>query len=283
MSANLPGAFAPTPPAWLTAARAAMQQPPRKQRFPLWVNGQAVGSLVEHFLLETGIPGRLGGDALLTKQERAGTAVWLLDSPTQSATALMNLLADALRTADRCGPWRNEQLAVRGVEGNTVGTVERGAVRVLGIATQAVHLVGVAPDGQYWVQQRAANKANYPLHWDTLMGGMVSAEDSLEQALARETWEEAGLHTATLQQVRWGGVLHFHRPDADGGDDIGYMHEDIHWYGAVVPQSMVPANQDGEVAQFALWGAHELQQQLAQGAFTPEAALVWAGYAGWMK
>ena len=275
--------FASEPPAWLATAQAAMQQPARKPRIPLWVNGQAVGSLVEHFLLETGIAGRLGGDSLLSKEERAGVAVWLLESPTQDVTRLMNRLADALRDAGRSGPWRNEQLAVQAVDGRRIGTVERGAVRVLGIATQAVHLVGVSPDGRLWVQQRAADKASYPLHWDTLMGGMVSAQDTLEQALERETWEEAGLRTAELADMRWGGVLHFRQPAMDGGDDISYMHEDIHWYTATVPQGMAPQNQDGEVAQFAPWSADEVQQQLAQGQFTPEASLVWAGYAGWMK
>jgi len=274
--------FAPQPPHWLAAARTAMQSPPRKPRLPLWVNGQAVGSLVEHFLIDTGIAGRLGGDALLSKRERSGTAVWLLESPTQDATALMGRLAHALRDAGRSGPWRNEQLAVQAVDGSRIGTVERGAVRVLGIATLAVHLVGIAPDGRLWVQQRAANKANYPLHWDTLMGGMVSAQDSLEQALARETWEEAGLQIADLQGLRHGGVLRFRQPDSDGGDDLGYMYEDIHWYAATVPEGQVPRTQDGEVAQFALWQADEVQQQLAQARFTPEAALVWAGFADWM-
>ena len=277
-----PPLFAPEPPTWLAAARRAMQSPPRKARLPLWVNGQAVGSLVEHFLIDTGIAGRLGGDALLSKRERSGTAVWLLESPTQDATALMGRLADALRDAGRSGPWRNEQLAVQAVDGSRIGTVERGAVRVLGIATLAVHLVGIAPDGRLWVQQRAANKANYPLHWDTLMGGMVSAQDSLEQALARETWEEAGLQIADLQGLRHGGVLRFRQPDSDGGGDLGYMYEDIHWYAATGPEGTEPRNQDGEVAQFALWQAGEVQQQLAQARFTPEAALVWAGFADWM-
>ena len=282
MSPVSPPLFAPEPPTWLAAARRAMQSPPRKPRLPLWVNGQAVGSLVEHFLIETGIAGRLGGDALLSKRERSGTAVWLLESPTQDATMLMGRLADALRDAGRSGPWRHEQLAVQAVDGSRIGTVERGAVRVLGIATLAVHLVGIAPDGRLWVQQRAANKANYPLHWDTLMGGMVSAQDSLDQALARETWEEAGLHVADLQGLRHGGVLRFRQPDSDGGDDLGYMYEDIHWYAATVPEGQVPRNQDGEVAQFALWQAAEVQQQLVQARFTPEAALVWAGFADWM-
>ena len=106
--------------------------------------------------------------------------------------------AEALRDADLCGPWRNEQLAVTDPHGEVVGTVERGAVRVLGITTCAVHLVGLAPDGRMWVQKRSLNKPNDPGLWDTLMGGMISAADSLPQALARETWEEAGLHVHAL-------------------------------------------------------------------------------------
>jgi hypothetical protein len=39
------------------------------------------------------------------------------------------------------------------------------------------------------VQQRALDKANDPGLWDTLMGGMVSAADTVATALARETWE----------------------------------------------------------------------------------------------
>lgn len=274
--------FALQPPAWLVAARAAMQTPAHKPRLPLWVNGQAVGSLVAHFLTDTGIAAQLGDDAQLVKRERSGMAFWSLESPTQHATALLARLADALRDAGRSGPWRNEQLAVQAQDGCRIGTVERGAVRVLGIATLAVHLVGVAPDGRLWVQQRAANKANYPLYWDTLMGGMVSAQDSLAQALARETWEEAGLQMAQLQGLCHGGVLQFRQPDSDGGDGLGYMHEDIHWYAAGVPAGIVPRNQDGEVAQFALWQAGVVEQQLAQDQFTPEAALVWAGFADWI-
>jgi hypothetical protein len=71
-----------------------------------------------------------------------------------------------LRAARRCGPWRDEQLRGRH-PGQRLGTVERGAVRVLGLATQAVHLVGVAPDGRHWVQQRALDKPNDPGLWDT--------------------------------------------------------------------------------------------------------------------
>ena len=49
----------------------------------------------------------------------------------------LNDLALTLRAAGRCGPWRDEQLAVCAVDGRRLATVERGAARVLGLATIA--------------------------------------------------------------------------------------------------------------------------------------------------
>jgi 8-oxo-dGTP pyrophosphatase MutT (NUDIX family) len=66
---------------------------------------------------------------------------------------------------------------------------------------------------------------------------MVSAGDSLQTALARETWEEAGLDLAPLQQLRHGGHVDFACPSDEGGDGTGYMLESINWFHAVVPQA----------------------------------------------
>ena len=194
-------------------------------------------------------------------------------------TPALNALAAALRQTGRCGPWRDEQLAVTNEQGAVVGTVERGAVRVLGIATRAVHLVGLAPDGRMWVQRRSLTKPNHPGKWDTLMGGMVSAADSLPQALARETWEEAGLRVEALQGLRHGGQVDFSRPSREGGG-AGYMRERIDWFCAQVPEGMEPNNQDGEVERFDLLPLDGLRTQVAQGLFTLEAGLVIAGYLG---
>ena len=50
--------------------------------------------------------------------------------------------------------WRNELLSVNDASGRSVAMIERAAVRPLGIATRAVHLVGWAEQGGVWVQQR---------------------------------------------------------------------------------------------------------------------------------
>lgn len=264
-------------PAWVARERATASQPPLAPRETLHVAGQPVGSVQRGLLEDLGL-GKLRSMGIDIVQRSTGA--WLQADAGNAATLALNRLAQVLRADGRCGPWRGEQIALRGAAGSALATVERGAVRVLGIATEAVHLVGVAPDGRLWLQQRAANKSMYPGRWDTLMGGMVSAEDDRDTALARETWEEAGLRLERLQDLRYGGVFELNQP-SDEGDGCGYIRERIHWYAAAVPEGVVPDNQDGEVQGFALLPAGEVQAMAAQEQFTPEAALVWAAYWGW--
>jgi 8-oxo-dGTP pyrophosphatase MutT (NUDIX family) len=268
---------------WLADARQRAHQPARQPRQPLVVAGQVVGSVSDGFLSQIGLQRLWDKRYKLSIGEHSGAAAWHLevpgDAPSDAITDALNTLAAALRDANLCGPWRNEQLAVTNPQGEQVGTVERGAVRVLGITTCAVHLVGLAPDGRMWVQKRAMTKPNNPGQWDTLMGGMVSAADSLPQALARETWEEAGLQVDALVDVVQGGHVLFGRPSSEGGG-AGYMVERIDWFRAVVPEGMAPNNQDGEVDEFALLPLAAVQAQVAQGLFTLEAGLVIAGFLG---
>jgi 8-oxo-dGTP pyrophosphatase MutT (NUDIX family) len=268
---------------WMAGARASAQLPPAQPRLPLVVAGQVVGSVADGFLNQIGLYCLLDKRYKLSNSEHSGAPAWRLDvpaeAPADTITDALNTLAAALRDAGLCGPWRNEQLAVTNPQGEVVATVERGAVRVLGIATRAVHLVGLAPDGRMWVQKRSMTKPNNPGLWDTLMGGMVSAADSLPQALARETWEEAGLRVEALQGLRHGGHVDFSRPSREGGG-AGYMRERIDWFCAQVPGDMEPNNQDGEVERFDLLPLDGLRAQVAQGLFTLEAGLVIAGYLG---
>ena len=160
-----------------------------------------------------------------------------------------------------------------------MGTIERAAVRPLGITTHAVHLAAKTFDGRHWVQQRALNKSNDPGLWDTLMGGMVSAADTLQTAPQRETWEEAGLHIADVQGLHYGGRLTTRRPAVDG-NGAGYVVEHIDWYVCTVPDGLVPLNPDGEVAQFALMDGPDLIAAMQRGDFTLEATLILTGVMG---
>ena len=111
-----------------------------------------------------------------------------------------------------------------------------------------------------------------------LFRSMVSAMDTVETALERETWEEAGLHIADLQDLRCGGRQSNCRPSSDGA--AGYMQEYIEWYVCTVPDGLAPENQDGEVAQFVLMDKAQLLAAIKRGEFTLEAALIFASVLG---
>ena len=250
-------------PAWRDRLRAAAHAPPLRPRVPLWCAGERIGS-VEPGLFERA--GLAGSSILRVEAARGG---WALEG---EPTAALARIADVLRDTGLAHAWRDEQLAVRGDGGTLVGTVERAAVRPLGIATHAVHLTAMDDAGQVWVQQRAFDKPTDPGLWDTLVGGMVPARDSVEQALERETSEEAGLRVPQLRELRHGGRISTQRPFAELAH--GYVVEVLDWYAGTLPAGVVPSNQDGEVAAFRTMAPGELTRRLEAGEFTVDAALI---------
>lgn len=250
-------------PAWRDRLRAAAHAQPLRPRVPLWCGGERIGS-VEPDLFERA--GLAGSSALRAEAARGG---WTL---LGEATVSLAHIAHVLRDTGLAHAWRNEQLAVRGDRGTLVGTVERAAVRPLGIATHAVHLTATDDAGQVWVQQRAFDKPTDPGLLDTLVGGMVPASDSVEQALERETWEEAGLRLPQVRGLRHGGRVATLRPFAELAH--GYVVETLDWYACTLPRGVAPHNRDGEVAAFSCMPAREVERRLQQDAFTIDAALV---------
>jgi 8-oxo-dGTP pyrophosphatase MutT (NUDIX family) len=107
---------------------------------------------------------------------------------------------------------------------------------------------------------------------------VVSADDTVETALQRETWEEAGLHIAELHNLTHCGRHSNCRPTDDG--TAAYMQEFIEWFSCTVHDGLTPSNQDGEVAQFALMDEPELLAAIQRDEFTTEAALIMAAVLG---
>jgi 8-oxo-dGTP pyrophosphatase MutT (NUDIX family) len=244
--------------AWLARLRARADAPPLRPRETLWWGRHRIGSV------EPAVAAALRLPEL--RQERDG---WRVHG---DATPSLHRIALALRDAGHVKAWRDEKLAVCNEDGMVLGTIERGAVRALGITTQAVHLLGFTTDGRQWVQQRALDKATDPGLWDTLVGGMVPAGETVALALERETWEEAGLRFGQLQGLAHGGHVLTRRPSSELA--AGYVVERIDWFRGFVPDGVVPVNQDGEVARFELLGPGEVGARLEQDAFTVDAALL---------
>ena len=245
---------------WLRDLRVRADRPPALVRDALLVetSDAAIGSI------EPSLARRMAGAGLPIK---ADADRWRITGRTLNATFAS--IAEWLRDQRLASAWRNELLSVSDATGVSVGAIERAAVRPLGITTHAVHLVGWAEQGGVWVQQRAFDKSTDPGQWDTLMGGLIAAGESIADTLARETWEEAGLRIKALREVTPRGRLTVRRPVSNG-----YMVEHIHVHDAVVPAGITPLNQDGEVAAFECLGIDALHERLRAGAFTLEAALI---------
>ena len=256
--------------AGLAAAwRARADQPPRRPRVPLWAGAERIGSVEPTLFQDALPPAVIGASGLVQAVRRASEDGWQING---ELTASLAELALAMREAGIAHAWRDEQVRVTGERGEALGTVERGVVRTLGITTFAVHLAGLSPEGDHWVQQRSLAKPNDPGLWDTLVGGMIAACDTTAQALQREAWEEAGLKLEQLAYLRRGGRIDIRRPSGDGPH--GYVVEQVEWYRCVLSEGVVPANQDGEVAQFRRMQTDELCEALLREQFTVEAALV---------
>jgi 8-oxo-dGTP pyrophosphatase MutT (NUDIX family) len=255
----------PKPDWWQRLAERAAQ-PAERPRLPLHVDGvaAAVGSI------ESGLAERLRDAGLAAHIGSAGAAdgeVQLIGPPDAALAAVARWLA----AHGLGGRWRGELLPVTDPAGAARAVIERAAVRPLGIATYAVHLIGRTAAGGVWLQQRALDKATDPGLWDTLMGGLVAAGETTASALERETWEEAGLRVVDLQGLVHAGRITIRRPVSEG-----YMVEHIDVFEAVVPEGWMPVNQDGEVERFECLAPQPLHERLAAGAFTLEAALMMA-------
>lgn len=188
--------------------------------------------------------------------------------PTATVSALMERAAKALYAAGRLTGWRNELLDVVDDKGEVCGVIERAAVRPLGIATHAVHLDAWTPDGDLWIAQRALTKNTDPGMWDTLVGGLISAGETPEFALERESWEEAGLHAQALANSHRVGQFRVERVLPEG-----YQVEIVTVVDCVLDRDARPENQDGEVIAIQAAPVKEVLGMLADGAFTLEASL----------
>ena len=188
--------------------------------------------------------------------------------PTATVSALMERVAKALYAAGRLNGWRNELLDVIDDKGQVCGVIERAAVRPLGIATHAVHLDAWTPDGELWIAQRALTKNTDPGMWDTLVGGLISAGETPEFALERESWEEAGLHVSALASSHRVGQFRVERVLPEG-----YQVEIVTVVDCVLDRDAQPENQDGEVIAIRAAPVQEVLSMLADGAFTLEASL----------
>ena len=178
---------------------------------------------------------------------------------------LLAIAASRLRDGGVITGWRDEVLSVGTPP---LAVIERAACRALGITTEAVHLNAYVDKETLLVARRAAHKQIDPGLWDNLVGGMVPADETPEQALTREAWEEAGLQLDRVRIER-GRSFHVRRPVREG-----LQSEIIHTFDTSLPPGLQLQNRDGEVDAIDARKVDDVIIAIGHDEFTLEAALV---------
>lgn len=245
----------------LTAAR--RQTVPR---VPFVVDGRRVGSVaLAHVEALAPWPQWIARDA---------QGLHLLATPGQRAPALAQINLQ-LRTQGLIRAWRDETFGLFDpASGATLATFERASTRFWGTLTRGAHCNGYVVDRsgrpvRLWIARRSPHKATDPGLFDNLVGGGVPHGQTPREAVLREGWEEAGLQPGQMRQAQPGSVI---RIDCDVAE--GRMVEDVHVFDLQLGEDVVPANQDGEVAEIRLMDIAEAAACAADGAMTVDAALV---------
>lgn len=169
--------------------------------------------------------------------------------------------------------WRNEKFIAYFADGTPCLEMERAAFRPLGLTSRAVHLNGLTrmDDGsvRMWIGRRSPFKDVAPDRLDNLMGGGIAAGESVQIALEREGWEEAGIPADKLALLPQAALLLAERPVPRG------LHREwLYVFDVWLNAKEVPCNQDGEVAEHLLLSLDEVANLIGNGQFMSDAALV---------
>ena len=220
---------------------------------PLFIRSTALGKLspVSQTVLQA-LPG-----AFTRAFSWTDDAVTLsLPSDNNAANRCLSTLVDALADAGALPPRREEMLGIVTPAGCPTGlTLERSAFRFFGFVTRCTAAVADTPEGRVWLGRRSPAKRINPGLWDTLARGLVTAHETPEEALRRETLEEAGL-TEPYIRFLTPPAVHF----TERAVPEGILREITYIYRAQTAPGVLPCNQDGEVTTFQAVSREALQQ-----------------------
>ncbi|MBF0850602.1 NUDIX domain-containing protein [Gluconobacter sp. R75690] len=149
-----------------------------------------------------------------------------------------------------------EAFDVRNDSGIVLGQVDRGAIPVLGLAAEGVHLNGLVEreDGLFlWIARRSMSKRLDPGKLDHLVAGGMSAGLDPQTTVIKEAQEEAGIPTELAATARAVSRIEYalERPE-------GLRRDVLHCYDLLLPQDFTPIAEDGEVESFHLLPIQEV-------------------------
>ncbi len=242
---------------------------PTDSLLPFTVDGVLVGWLKRSFAERLEV-----WPEYFTVRQRGVGMLGHFETPEHRSAAIAEVV-ESLAAETVISGWRGELVSV----GETFYVpplfhIERAATRHFGLTAYASHLNGLtARNGEpyMWIARRADNKAIDPGKLDNLVGGRIARGMMPYETLIKECFEEAGMAAELARTAKGAGVVRCKREV-----DEGLHNEIIFAHDIILPESFVPNNQDGEVAEFMCTSIVELKQQLETRPddFTVDAALV---------
>ena len=201
---------------------------------------------------------------------------------------------------DRFG-WRHEDFALLDRAGLRQGLglcLERSLFRWLGLLSESVQLNLRRDDGSIWIAQRATTKAIDPGLWDAAVAGGLSAGEKPDDAVRRESLEEAGLTNHWHDQIqrassapcmRIGRLVAPPTPPTSSNQSAPWPlwpslclhHERVWRFELTLPNHWQPSANDGEVmafqavrpeAIFSFWQRGEFNYEAACASLAPRKA-----------
>lgn len=183
-------------------------------------------------------------------------------------------LAEFLKKQGLAPGWRNESYAWLDEHGHERFRMERAVFRSLGLHSRACHINGHTANQEMFLGMRSPDKSTDPNMLDNLAAGGLSADETLQQGVLRELWEEAGVPSEIARLAEPVGHIHVRRVV----EPKGLHDESLYTYDLLIPDEFEPKNIDGEVSGFIKVPYTQAADLILEGALTPDAAAVAADF-----
>lgn len=184
-------------------------------------------------------------------------------------SAAVEAVLRRLAAAGHVPGWRDEDYPVAPPEasphagGPVLMHMERAAVPLFGVRAYGEHMNGFVRRGDrlhMWVARRAEGKQTYPGMLDNTVAGGQPVGIGVKENLIKECWEEAGIPRALAERaVPVGTISYLYEGDGGLKPDLQYCFD------LEMPEDFVPANRDGEIAEFALWPIERVAEVVRDG------------------
>ena len=170
------------------------------------------------------------------------------ETPEHRSAAIAEVV-ESLATQTVIAGWRGELVtACETFYSPPLFHIERAATRYFGLTVYASHLNGLTVrngEPYMWIGRRADDKAIDPGKLDNLAAGRIPRGLTPFETMVKESFEEAGIAAELANAARGAGAIRCKHEVEEGlHNEIIFVHD------IILPESFVPANQDGEVAEF---------------------------------